>query len=464
MAEAARHQEFRALPSVDELLRDGPISALLERFPRTLVVAAAREILSELRVAIAENRSEEARRRQERLAQQVADRVQAAVRPSLQPVINAAGVVLHTNLGRAPLSAAALEAIRETAGCYSNLEYDLETGSRGKRDVHAGGLLERLCGAPGVVVNNNAAALFLVLHELATDGEVIVSRGELIEIGDGFRIPDIMARSGARLREVGTTNRTRIEDYRNAITPQTRVLLRVHHSNFRIVGFTGRPALEEMVQLAQQAGLPLVEDLGSGCLLDLRPYGLEDEPMVQESLAAGVDLVTFSGDKLLGGPQAGIVVGKKEWIARIRRNPLFRALRVDKLTYAALAATLRDYLVENRTGIPILAMIEQTAEQIRTRAARLLELLQGIRGELVKGSSVVGGGSTPAMDLPTTVLALSPPKGLSATICEQRLRAGPAPVIARVEKERVLLDLRTVLPEQEKTLAEMVKLAWKAGS
>ena len=272
-----------------------------------------------------------------------------------------------------------------------------------------------------------------------------------------------MARSGARLREVGATNRTSIEDYRRAISPETRALLRVHRSNFRIVGFTARPSLEELVELGRQAGIPVIEDLGSGCLAPLEDYGLEHEPQVGESVAAGVDVVTFSGDKLLGGPQAGILAGKKEWISRIRRNPLFRALRVDKLIYASLGATLRDYLLENRESIPVLAMLAQTEDHIRQRAARLLAGVDGIRGELASGRSVIGGGSTPAMEVPTTLITLDPPAGVSAATCERRLRTGPTPVIARVEKERLILDLRTVFPEQEAVLAEMLDIAWRSG-
>jgi len=460
VAQTGSQQPLRALPSVDEVLKQKPLAALLEKYPRTLVVAGVRESLAEARRAASQNHPEEFQRRLDRLGEQVAERVDSFLRPSLRPVINATGVILHTNLGRAPLPAAALEAIQQTAGSYTNLEYDLGAGARGKRDEHAGALLERLLGSPAVVVNNNAAAMFLALNELAADGEVIVSRGELIEIGDGFRIPDILARSGARLREVGTTNRTRIEDFESAVNPQTRMLLRVHPSNFRIVGFTSRPTLAEMVELGRRLRLPVVEDLGSGCLVDLRPYGLEEEPVVSESLATGVDVVAFSGDKLLGGPQAGILVGKMEWITRIRRNPLFRALRVDKLTYAALGAVLREYLLQNLAGIPVLAMIAQTQEQIRQRARRLLAQCQGMPVELLDGRSVAGGGSTPGMALPTCLIAVDPPPAMSISQLEGRLRASPTPVIARVEKDRLLLDLRTVLPAQEDTLVVMLLQAW----
>jgi len=454
---------YRELPSVDEVLKQPQIASLEGRYPRWLVVASVREALAEVRAAAADGHAQDVSRRLESLAVEVGERVEGLFRPSLRRVINATGVVLHTNLGRAPLSAAALQAIQETAGGYSNLEYDLVAGARGKRDVHAGLLLERLLGTPAIVVNNNAAAIFLALNELAAGGEVIVSRGELIEIGDGFRIPDIMARSGAALVEVGTTNRTRIEDYRSAITPRTRALLRVHHSNFRIVGFTSRPSIEELVALGRDAQLPLVEDLGSGCLVDLRRYGLEHEPLVRESLEAGVDVVTFSGDKLLGGPQAGILAGKKEPIARLRRNPLFRALRVDKLTYAALAATLRAYLLDNPGTVPVLAMLDQKPEQIHERAGRFLAILNGLRGELVDGHSVAGGGSTPGLDLPTVLISLTPPAGVSAAAVERRLREGPTPVVARVEKDRILLDLRTVPESEEPELVRMVLATWRLG-
>jgi len=448
------------LPSVDEVLQGAEVAALAQTFPRALIVGAVRDTLHDLRSELAAGGEADVRSRMARLPAEIVRRVEASVRLSLRPVINATGVVLHTNLGRAPLSAAALEAIRQTAGAYSNLEFDLAAGARGRRDVHASVLLERILGTPAVVVNNNAAAIFLALHELAAGGEVIVSRGELIEIGEGFRIPDILTRSGARLREVGTTNRTRIEDYRTAVNSETRAILRVHRSNFRIVGFTERPGLHELVDAGREAGIPVIEDLGSGCLVNLQQYGLEHEPLVAESLAAGADVVTFSGDKLLGGPQAGILAGKKEWIGRIRRNPLFRVLRVDKLAYAALSATLRDYLLEDHSRIPILAMLAQTRQELRARSERLIGRLKGISSELRPGSSVIGGGSTPEMQLPTTLIAFAPPAGLSAAACEHRLRQGPIPVVSRVEKEHVILDLRTVFPEQEDQLVNAITSAW----
>jgi L-seryl-tRNA(Ser) seleniumtransferase len=448
---------LRQLPSVDRLLGSAAAAAWLAGYPRALVVEEVRGVIEELRQAIAAGQRENGQPSQgsagfePEIAAEVGRRLARRARPSLRRVINATGVILHTNLGRAPLSAGALEAIAATAGGYTNLEYDLAAGRRGKRDTHAAAPLEKLLGAPAIVVNNNAAAIFLVLNELAAGGEVVVSRGELIEIGDGFRIPDILSKSGARLCEVGTTNRTRLEDYRVAIGEATRLLLRVHPSNFRIVGFTTRPALEELVALSRETGLPLVEDLGSGCLYDFERLGLAGEPPVTASLAAGVDVVTFSGDKLLGGPQAGVIAGRQELMARIRRNPLFRALRADKLAYAALEATLRDYLLERYDQIPVLRMARQTAEELRARAERFIDSLdEGFpaRVESIAGESVLGGGSTPGQGLPATLVAIAP-TGTTAGQLEERLRHGIPPVLARVEDERLLLDLRTVLPGTE---------------
>ena len=327
----------------------------------------------------------------------------------------------------------------------------METGRRGKRDVHVSGLLERLTGAPGIAVNNNAAAVFLALNELAAGQEVIVSRGELIEIGDGFRIPDIMSRSGAVVREVGTTNRTRIEDYREAINDRTRLLLRVHPSNFSMQGFTAKPDLRELAVLGKQAGIPVYEDLGSGCVVDLKRFGIE-EPLVSESLAAGASVVSFSGDKLLGGPQAGILVGEASLMARLRRNPLFRALRLDKLIYQALEMTLRNLLLERWEQVPALAMITQSSQSLRERAEAFLRRLDG-RGELKEGRSVVGGGSTPEQSLPAWLIALECKNVVDA---ERRCRAANPPVVARIEDEMLLFDLRTVFPWEEEELLSVL--------
>ncbi len=451
------------IPSVDQLLARPLLADLTGRAGRPLVLDATRRVLAALRAELAgttaapgelSGHADIAGELERRIILEVED----WLRPSLRPVINATGVVLHTNLGRAPLSAEALDRVREAAAGYSNLEYDLEAGARGKRDAHTARLLAHLLGAEAaIVVNNNAAAVLLVLHELARDGEVIVSRGELIEIGDGFRIPEIMAASGARLREVGTTNRTRLVDYERAIGAETRLLLRVHPSNFRVVGFTDRPSLEELVALGARSGLPVYEDLGSGCLLDLAGAGV-GEPVARSSLAAGVPLVSFSGDKLLGGPQAGIIAGKKEFVARVRRNPLFRALRVDKLTIAALEATLRAYLRDAADDVPILRMIRAPAGEIRRRAAAFAALLASASPaaqiEIVEGNSVVGGGSTPGQSLPGWLVAVRATRH-SAAALEERLRRPPGgvPVVARIAEDRLVLDLRTVLPEQEQALA-----------
>lgn len=437
------HSQLRNLPSVDEVL--SRLTHPAGMFPRPVVVGEIRRVLEEARAEIRGGRGSSGISIEARVEQALA----GLARPSLQRVINATGVVLHTNLGRAPLAGFA-----PILG-YSNLEYDLSAGKRGKRDAHVGGLLERLLGVPGIAVNNNAAAVYLALRELAAGYEVIVSRGELIEIGDGFRIPEIMAHSGAVLREVGTTNRTRIEDYRAAISERTRLLLRVHPSNFRMQGFAGRPELKELAGLGKEKGIPVYEDLGSGCVVDLGECGLQ-EPLVSESLAAGVDLVSFSGDKLLGGPQAGILAGRAELIARLRRNPVYRALRLDKLIYQALESTLRHLVMERWDQIPALRMIRQEASEIRARAERLLERIPGIRAELAPGQSLIGGGATPQQSLDTWLIAIA---AEDVAGLERRLRAGEPPVIARIEGERVLIDLRTVFPEEEDELAAALQAA-----
>lgn len=369
--------------------------------------------------------------------------------PSLRRVINATGVVLHTNLGRAPLPRF------DPLFGYSNLEYDLARGTRGKRDVHVSQLLERLAGVPGIAVNNNAAAIYLALNELAAGHEVVVSRGELIEIGDGFRIPEIMQRSGAVLREVGTTNRTHIDDYRDAITERTRLLLRVHPSNFRIEGFTARPELREIVALGKERGIPVYEDLGSGCVVDLRAFGV-DEPLVADSILAGVNLVSFSGDKLLGGPQAGILAGDRGLIAQLRRNPMFRALRLDKLIYQALEITLRNLLLERWDQIPALRMISMSSDELRERAGRFVKSLPGARTDILKGASVIGGGATPEQPLASWLIAVD---CADVVETERRCRLGEPPVIARIEDNRLLIDLRTVLPDEEVELARALRAA-----
>jgi L-seryl-tRNA(Ser) seleniumtransferase len=437
-------QKLRELPSVDETL--GRLSALQAEFPRDLIVAEIRRALDEAR------REVRAGVNPPPIESQVRDALARLAKPSLGRVINATGVVLHTNLGRAPLGP------QDLVGGYSNLEYDLSSGRRGKRDIHTGRLLEALLGAPAIVVNNNAAAVYLALHELAAGYEVIVSRGELIEIGDGFRIPEIMQHSGAILREVGTTNRTHIGDYREAVTERTRLLLRVHPSNFRVQGFTARPTLKELAALGKETGIPVYEDLGSGCLFDMRPYGI-DEPLVADSIRDGVGLVSFSGDKLLGGPQAGILAGKPELVSRLRRNPMFRALRLDKTIYQILEGTLRNLLLERWDRIPALRMIRLNAGEIRARAEELARSLDGLAVAVIEGTSVIGGGSTPEQGLPTYLIAIECD---DVVALERRLRGGDPPVVARIEDQRLLLDLRTVLPEEEPLLAKALLSAGRS--
>ena len=464
---------LRQIPSVDELLAQPRLAALATRVDRGLLVEITRAVLTDLRARIAGEMASAAlaefaahASNPASLEETISTLVERILARSLQPVINATGVVLHTNLGRAPLPEGVVDEFRRAATQYSNLEYDLEAGGRGKRDVHTVELLTRLSGAESaIVVNNCAAAVLVTLAALARGGEVIVSRGELIEIGDGFRIPEIMEQSGAILREVGTTNRTRLADYEDAINEKTRLLLRVHPSNFKVTGFTDKPSLEELAALSQRSGLPLVEDLGSGCLVDLSEYGIS-EPTVRQSVEAGVGIVTFSGDKLLGGPQAGIIAGKKDLIARVRRHPLFRALRVDKLTITALECTLRAYLRADWNALPSQRMIRLTPAEIAQRATNFLHSLQALVAnadvelEIADGASLVGGGSTPAQSLPTKVIRISSARH-SATQLEERLRrpSTGVSVIARIEKDRLVLDLRTVFPEQDAALRESLVAA-----
>jgi L-seryl-tRNA(Ser) seleniumtransferase len=470
---AEQSELLRQIPSVDELLAQPRLAELSKRVDHNLVVEVARTVLDDLRARITGRVATailaeispvacDAALLEERITALV-ERILAR---SLLPVINATGVILHTNLGRAPLPESVVEEFRLAATQYSNLEYDLEAGARGKRDVHTSELLTRLTGAEAViVVNNCAAAVLVTLAAFARSGEVIVSRGELIEIGDGFRIPEIMEQSGALLREVGTTNRTRLADYENAIGEKTRLLLRVHPSNFKVTGFTDKPSLEELVALSQRVGIPLVEDLGSGCLVDLADYGIT-EPTVRRSIEAGVGIVTFSGDKLLGGPQAGIIAGKKDLIARVRRHPLFRALRVDKLTIAALEATLGAYLRAAWDEIPVMRMIRSTPQELKRRAENFIRELRPelpldeVEIEVVDGASLAGGGSTPAQSLPSKVIRIASAR-YSAAKLEQRLRRAPAgiSVIARVEEDRLVLDLRTVFPAQEPLLVKTLAAA-----
>jgi L-seryl-tRNA(Ser) seleniumtransferase len=447
---------LRALPSVDQLVRGLAGRDELQALSRARLTAVVREQLARERERLRLHGGPPADR------EALVERACGALRGgaySLRPVINATGVVLHTNLGRALLSDAATSRVVAVAGAYSNLELDLATKERGSRYAHVDGLLRRLTGAEdALVVNNNAAAVLLALESLARGREVVVSRGELIEIGGEFRIPDIMLRSGARLREVGTTNRTHLRDYAEAIGPDTALLLKVHASNYRVVGFTAAVSSRELVELGQARGLPVMEDLGSGSLVDLRSHGFPYEPTVPDVVGAGVDLVSFSGDKLLGGPQAGIVVGRRELIGRLKRNPLNRALRVDKLTVAALEATLQAYERGSALQeVPTLGRLAEPLVAVRARARRVLARLDAtlrrrLAARVVETTSQVGGGALPTVELPTAAVSIGA-DGAQARALDVALRSGDPPVVARLADDRLLLDCRTVLPGEVSLLA-----------
>ena len=441
---------LRQLPSIDQLLQRPKVGEWIALYGRPLTVDALRYTLDQVRAHHSQNSTIPS---EAELLLRAGETLQSWVSPSLQPVINATGVILQTNLGRAPLSQAALQAIQEVAQGYSNLEYDLEKGQRGSRLVHAEALLRRLTGAEAaLVVNNNAAAVLLALTVLARRRAVVIARSQLVEIGGGFRVPDVMKLSGARLLEVGTTNRVHLSDYENALEEAPALFLRAHRSNFRILGFTGEPGLDELADLAHRAGLPLVDDLGSGTLFDTTHYGLGHEPMVQESMQAGADLVCFSGDKLLGGPQAGIIIGRADLVSRLRKHPLARAVRADKLCLAALTTTLLHYLKdEAEQAIPVWRMISAPTEAIRQRAQAWAARLG--QGQVIPGESTLGGGSLPGETLPTYLLSLSP---ASPNRMLARLRRLKPPVIARLENDRLVLDPRTVLPEQEPALLSVL--------
>jgi L-seryl-tRNA(Ser) seleniumtransferase len=458
--------DLRVIPSIEQLRQREAMRALETRYGRTALLDALRAETAGLRDRLASGRIaavtvDEAIQEIELGAE---TRLRTAMRPSLIRVINATGVIVHTNLGRAPLSEAALDRISAVAGGYTNLEYDVARGTRGRRDVHAAQLIARLTGAEAaVVVNNNAAATLLVLAALAGGREVIISRGELVEIGGGFRVPDVMAQSGAVLREVGTTNRTRANDYAAAISDRTALILRVHPSNFKIVGFTERPALEELVALGRRFNVPVAEDLGSGWLgWPLReelPEALRDEPIVSESIGAGADVVCFSGDKLLGGPQAGIIAGRRDALDRIRQHPLMRALRVDKLTYAALEATLEAHAIgRGQDDVPVQRMLRMGQAEIGRRADALAAALNqsGWTARVIDGVSTVGGGSAPGSELPTRLVELQR-DGLSADQIEAHLRSLDPPVIARVQDDRLTLDLRTVSVDEQELLVTLLR-------
>ncbi len=441
---------YRDLPSVDRVLSEARVRALSAEYSGDAIVALVREELDAARLAVGRGDETPAI---EAIVDAVDRRARSVLAPSLRPVINATGVIIHTNLGRAPLSDETIAAMAEAARGYSNLEYDLEMGERGSRQVHLEEQLRRLTGAEAaLVVNNNAAAVLLALSALAHHREVIISRSQLVEIGGGFRIPDVMAQSGAFLMEVGTTNRTYLRDYEEAITEDTAAIMRVHASNFKVVGFTASVPIDELARLAHARKLWMIDDLGSGCLLDTTQFGLPPEPTPQESLAAGADLAMFSGDKLLGGPQAGIILGRREPVERLRRHPLARALRMDKAGIAGLAATINHYLKgEALEKVPVWRMIATPVDAIGRRARRWARAA-GPGASVVDSRSMVGGGSLPEEGLPTKVVAIATAGGAAAETLARRLREHEPPVIARIERDAVLLDPRTVHPREDKTV------------
>jgi L-seryl-tRNA(Ser) seleniumtransferase len=453
---ANRMEALRQIPPMNDILRCAelaPFQTLLQTpFGRRIVEEALadtrRALLASSRVVSRDDLTAQ-------ISADIAGRARRALQPSLRRVINATGVVLHTNLGRSPLPKTALQHVIDVATGYSNLEFVLAEGVRGKRDVHVKRLLCELLGCEAaIVVNNNAAAVLLILNTLGEAGEIIASRGEQVEIGGSFRIPEIVARSGARLREVGTTNRTRISDYRRAINENTRLLLRVHPSNFRLIGFCERPSLEEFVEAGRERGIPTVEDLGSGCLFDMNSAGITGEPVVSDSVKAGVDVVCFSCDKLMGGPQSGVIAGKRVYVDRIRQNPLYRAVRVDKLTLATLESVLLSHLSGRLDDIPVLRMLHATEDALRRRAESLAERIGGAARPLPL-RSVVGGGSAPENHLPSWGVALTV-AGLSDAALEQRLRISEPPIIVRIENSCVVLDVRTIDSDDEATIVTAI--------
>ncbi|MBI5187657.1 MAG: L-seryl-tRNA(Sec) selenium transferase [Nitrospirae bacterium] len=451
------------LPSVDEILKGKICVEWLKNHPRRYVLQAIREVIDSRRKEIIDGIDTDLSL--EKLSADIERRIEKLSSYSLRPVINATGIVIHTNLGRSILSERALENIKRVSENYSNLEYDLDAGKRGKRYSHIKGILRDITGAEdALIVNNNAAAVLLCLNTLSKGKEVIVSRGELIEIGGSFRMPDVMVSSGAILREVGTTNKTHLYDYENAISENTGLILKVHQSNYRIVGFTEEVSIEDIVNLGRGHQIPVMFDLGSGCLIDLRPSGIYNEPAVQEVVKSGVDVTTFSGDKLLGGPQGGVIVGRREYIEKIQKNPITRALRIDKLTLAAFEATLMEYLDEDKAkeDIPTLKMLFQRHAEIRERAEKitmlLKEFLRDARIEVIQDSSRAGGGSLPEMDFPTYVVSIKPDT-LSVNELEWRLRHGNPPIIARIKEDSLMVDVRTVRDSEIDSLVNGIRTA-----
>jgi L-seryl-tRNA(Ser) seleniumtransferase len=462
MGENLTKDLLRQIPGVDAMLQTEAVENALSRHPRKLVLDAIREELEETRKLILQTQGAFSVIDPAELARSIAQRADRLAAFTLRPVVNATGIVIHTNLGRSILPEDAIARLLTVCGGYSNLEYDLELGERGSRHVHAEAILRELTGAEAaLVVNNNAGAVFLVLNTLARGREVVVSRGQLVEIGGSFRIPDVMSSSGAILREVGTTNRTHLKDYVSAINDQTALLMKVHTSNFRIIGFTKEVRLNELVTLGRERALSVVEDLGSGCFINLERFGLQGETTVQETIRTGADLVTFSGDKLLGGPQAGIIVGRRDLIQQCRQNPITRALRIDKMTLAALETTLRLYRDERQAieKIPTLKMLAVSLDELKSRAEELASSIQragqkgGLRIEVRRSFSQVGGGSLPAQDLPTFVVAVRS-DDLSPDKIEEFLRRNDPPIIGRIESDHFIMDLRTLMPQQIEIIAE----------
>ena len=457
---------FRKIPSVDRLLSSPELTKISSKYPRNLILRAINQVLEEVREDIQKNDVTKSLGELKigQVSKKVVDRLQLLSRPSLKPVINATGVIVHTNLGRSILADRVIKRFRPLSEGYSNLEYDLENGKRGSRYSHVEGILKEITSAEAaMVVNNNAAAVLISLDTLARGREVIVSRGQLVEIGGSFRVPDVMGKSGAKMVEVGTTNKTHIWDYEEKIGPDTALLLKVHQSNFQIVGFTEEVETSELMALGKKYGIPLMEDLGIGCLVDLSKYGLLKEPTVQEVLDNGVDLVTFSGDKLLGGPQAGIILGRKDLVEAVKKNQLSRALRIDKLTLLALEETLTLYRDERAAvnEIPTLEMICQSYDGLDKKAQKLTEMLAGSETEnytleRIDGCSRIGGGALPLQELPTRLLCLTPKK-MSAQEMEGWLRSYDPPIIVRIETDQVLLDVRTIQEKELETVAQALK-------
>jgi L-seryl-tRNA(Ser) seleniumtransferase len=447
---------LRELPSVESLLQEETALSLIDQFGRPLAIQAVRATLEEARTRI---RRGDKTPTPDQLLSEVEQVLDVWTAPNLHRAINATGVIIHTNLGRSPLSAEAIAAIENISLGYSNLEYDFQRGKRGKREQHLERTLQRITGASaGLVVNNNAAAILLALTGLAKRKEVLISRSQLIEIGGGFRIPEVLKQSGAKLVEVGTTNRTHLDDFKASIGPKTGLIFHAHHSNFKIVGFTTEPTLEQLVQVGKSNDVPVLEDLGSGSLLDTEQFGLGHEPTVQESLHVGANLVAFSGDKLLGGPQAGILVGDRDLIQRLKKHPLARAVRADKLCLAALDATLNAYMKDEAIQkLPVWMMISTTEEQLKARAENWSKALGA--GEVVQGKSTVGGGSLPEETLPTWLLAIDRkhPQKLAAKLREHK-------IIARIQNDQVVLDPRTVLPSEDEVLLASLKSILKEGA